>query len=95
MEGKENNQSIEEKELTLESILETASDGKEKENNITDINIEKLEDLVVYSANKEYDFFIIEPLEDKVKISFRKNKVEKEEKFIKFPTYSQILIKAK
>jgi len=44
---------------------------------------------------KDYDFFIIEPSEGAIRISFRKDKIEKEVKYIKYPIYSDILIKTK
>jgi len=45
--------------------------------------------------SKQYDFFTLEPSEDKVKVGFRKDNIEKEVKYIKYPTYTNILLKAK
>jgi len=50
---------------------------------------------MLHLIGKEYDFVVLDPTDDHVKISFRKNKIEKEVKLIKYPLYSQILIKAK
>jgi type II secretory ATPase GspE/PulE/Tfp pilus assembly ATPase PilB-like protein len=44
---------------------------------------------------KQYDFATFEPSENYVKIIFRKDKVVKETKYIKYPTYTNILFKAK
>ncbi len=60
-----------------------------------DINTNSLEDLIEIVNRESYDFFIIEPRQDDVKISFRKDKVEKETRYIKFPVYSWIILKAK
>jgi len=46
-------------------------------------------------VKEDFDLFILEPRQDDIKISFRKNKVEKDVKYIKFPVYTQILLKAK
>lgn len=74
-------------------------DKKEQEQKpekvIYDINITSISDLIKYSINKEYDYFIIEPLEDKTKISFIKNKTPQESKYIRLNTYNEIVLKAK
>jgi len=74
-------------------VKEIEKDDEEKI--IFDININSVEYLIKYIVSKEYDFFIIEPEENKVKISFKKDNLEKEVKYIKYPVYSAIILKAK
>jgi len=62
---------------------------------LIDINIKSLEDVLNILVKEDFDLFILEPRQDDIKISFRKNKVEKDVKYIKFPVYTQILLKAK
>jgi type II secretory ATPase GspE/PulE/Tfp pilus assembly ATPase PilB-like protein len=62
---------------------------------IFDININSLQDILNILIEKQYDFVIFEPNEESVKISFFKDKVIKQEKNIKYPIYSKIIIKAK
>jgi hypothetical protein len=66
-----------------------------KNNIIFNISINSLQDILILLADKEYDFVVIEPETEAVKISFKKDKIEKETFFIKYPIYSKILIKAK
>lgn len=69
---------------------------EEKENKIIyDVNLDKLELVLYILADKEYDFVTFEPTSDFIKVEFRKNKVIMETKFIKYPIYSNILLKAK
>jgi len=77
------NNEIEKKESTTEEKI------------IFDININSIESLIKYLVSEEYDFFTLEPEEDKVKISFKKDNLEKEVKYIKYPVYLNILLKAK
>jgi len=65
------------------------------EDDLIDINIKSLDDLLNILIKEDFDIFIMEPRENDVKISFRKEKVEKDVKYIKFPVYTQILLKAK
>ncbi len=68
---------------------------QEEKKVIYDINITSLKDVLYLLVDNEYDFWILEPNDENIRISLRKNKVEKDVKYIKFPIYSQILIKAK
>ena len=87
---------IEEKEKTPEKIdILNTEKNKEEEKVIFDINIDSLEYLIKYLISKKYDFFTLEPTDNKVKVSFRTDNIEKEIKYIKYPTYSNILLKAK
>jgi PKD repeat protein len=67
----------------------------EEEKIIFDINITSIDIILAILVDNDYDFVIFEPSEDFVKIIFRKDKVIKETKYIKYPIYSNILIKAK
>ena len=67
----------------------------EKDKIIFDINIDSAEYLIKYLISQNYDFFTLEPEDDKVKIVFRKDNIEKEVKYIKFPIYSNIVLKTK
>ncbi len=80
--------------IIKEKSLEKNKD-KEEEKIIFDINISSIEYLIKYLVSKNYDFFILEPEEDKVKVSFRKDNLEKEVKYIKYPIYLHIILKAK
>jgi len=62
---------------------------------VFDVNILSITDILTILAEKEYDFVVLDPSDEYVKVSYRKDKVEKEVKLIKYPIYSQILIKAK
>lgn len=84
-------------DLELELEKDTQKEIIEQEDKaiIYDINITSLESVLSLIIDKEYDFAIFEPSEDFVKITFKKDKLDKEIKNIKYPIYSQILIKAK
>lgn len=62
---------------------------------IIDINISSIKDLLNILTWNNYDFLTIEPNYQDVKIRFFKDSIEKDIKNIKFPIYSQILIKTK
>ena len=64
-------------------------------NTVYDINIKSLENILNLIIEKEYDFVTIEPSDQEIKISFKKDNTEKEVKYIKYPTYTNILLKAK
>ncbi|MDD4151032.1 MAG: PKD domain-containing protein [Candidatus Gracilibacteria bacterium] len=82
----------EKKQHQAENKLEEKSDSS---GIIYDININSIDDLIKILLEKSYDFFIVDPNEDFVKISFRKDAIEKEAKYIKFHIYSAFLIKIK
>ena len=60
-----------------------------------DINITKLSDILHILEKQNYDFATLEPQQDRVVVSFKKEKTQKEEKNISYPVYSSILIQAK
>ena len=66
-----------------------------QEKRIIDINLKSLDDMILLLNDNQYDFATIVPNEDEVKVSFRKDKIEKEVKYIKFPTYNTILVQIK
>ncbi len=80
-----------------EPTQESEEEEQESEENkiIFDINLTSIDVILAILVDKEYDFATFEPSDDFVKISFRKDKVVQEEKYIKYPIYSNILIKAK
>lgn len=69
--------------------------NNDNKNIIFDINLTSIEILLNILIDKEYDFATFEPSDEAVKINFRKDKVIKDTKYIKFPVYSNILLKAK
>ena len=93
---------INEAEATDNSIKETNQTEqkipkvpKPEVTRIIDINLKSLDDLIMFLSDKQYDFATIEPDENEVKVSFKKDKIEKEVKYIKFPTYNTILVQIK
>lgn len=62
---------------------------------IFDININNIQSLYNILLKQNYDFVVLEALEDKVSVKFRKDWKFVEEKFIKYAIYSEIIIKAK
>ena len=77
------------------TIDEQKYNQEEKDKIIFDINMASINDIFIKLIEKKYDFMTVEPFDNFVKLSFRKDKVEKEVVNIKYPIYSQILIKAK
>ena len=90
---------IEEKENTPNEIkteeVNIIKETAPEEKIIFDINIDSLEYLIKYLISKQYDFFTLEPTDSEVKVSFRKDNKEEEVKYIKFPIYTNILLRAK
>ncbi|MCP4524268.1 MAG: PKD domain-containing protein [Candidatus Gracilibacteria bacterium] len=54
-----------------------------------------LQDVFNKLLENKYDFVTIEPLDDCIKLIFRKDKVEKETLLVKYPVYTKLLIKIK
>ena len=81
------------------SIIKPVNEEQKKEETeekiIFDVNITSVDILLAILVDKEYDFATFEPSEEAVKITFRKDKVIRDTKYIKYPIYSNILIKAK
>ena len=71
------------------------STNEEKEKIIYDININSLNSVLGLLIDETYDYVIFEPSEEYVKISFRKDEVDKDIRYIKYPIYNGILLKAK
>ena len=93
--GRDNEHSYDKKDILAQVEAEEINKVTEEQKVIFDINITKIEDLLNPLQEKEYDFVTVEPNEDLVKIIYRKDKVIVEEKNIKYPTYSQLLLKIK
>ena len=81
------------------SIIKEAKNEESIENNkekiVFDINITSIDIILSILVDKKYDFATFEPSEESVKIIFRKDKAIKETRYIKYPIYSNILVKAK
>ncbi len=84
-------------EEKAEKIIEKEKQLRASEKNkiIFDINITKVGDLLKILAEKEYDFFTIEPTDTYAKIKFFDNNIKKEEKYIKLPDYFWIVTESK
>jgi PKD repeat protein len=85
-----------EKTISKEFSEDLAKLAQEWESKIVfDINITSIDIVLALLVDKEYDFATFEPSEEAVKITFRKDKVIKDTRYIKYPVYSNILLKAK
>ncbi len=67
----------------------------QKQKIIFDININSIDDLIDILLKNNYDFFALEPGNNFVKILFKKDSILKESRYINFPTYLHLLLKAK
>jgi type II secretory ATPase GspE/PulE/Tfp pilus assembly ATPase PilB-like protein len=76
-------------------LPETKEEVIQKENKIYDINVNSIDDVLKLLLLKKYDFVTFEPNDVEIKLEFRKDGVITETKFIKYPVYSGILMKAK
>ncbi len=83
------------KEDIVSQSLEEKAQEEVPASIIYDVNINKIEDVLIPLHEKEYDFVTIEPNEDYVTVVYRKDKVIVDQKNIKFPLYSQLLLKVK
>ncbi len=83
------------KQFVIDTEKENEHNIIEQEKIIFDTNIKSLQDIFNKLVEKKYDFVTIEPFNDSVKIIYRKDKVEKDVLYIKYPAYTQILIKWK
>jgi hypothetical protein len=73
----------------------TGESKSEEIKNIQDININSINDIFSLLVNNKYDFVTFEPSDSEVKLEFRKDNIILDTKFIKYPIYSNILLKAK
>jgi len=99
-EAENTDNTVEEKIKPEEIVIEDVSKPEEAlvppaEKKIIDINIKSIDDIITLQIDNEYDFTTIEPGEDEVKISFKKDKIEKDVRYVKFPTYNTILVQIK
>ncbi|MDD3794173.1 MAG: PKD domain-containing protein [Candidatus Gracilibacteria bacterium] len=81
--------------VSMFDLPEKEDETKNENKNIYDININSLNDILLLLEGTSYDFVTFEPNDDEVRIDFRKNNVIVDSKFIKYPIYSNILLKAK
>ena len=83
------------------SIMKTqASDSESEEESaekkiIYDINITNVDIILLLLVDKKYDYVTFEPNDAYVTITFVKDKAVAEKRYIKYPVYSNILLKAK
>jgi type II secretory ATPase GspE/PulE/Tfp pilus assembly ATPase PilB-like protein len=75
--------------------VEKKSEEKANKMSLIDINIKSLQDVFDIMLKNSSDIFVFEPRDNDIKLIFREGKIEKDIKYIKFPIYSQILLKAK
>jgi hypothetical protein len=68
---------------------------KEENQIIYDMNIKSIDDLVSILTKNEFDFLVVEPLENYVRISFKKDSILKLQKYIRYSNYSSLLINIK
>lgn len=87
--------SYDKEKINQAAIDEEKYNKQDKTKIIFDINMTSIKDIFVKLIEQKYDFMTVEPFDDYVKLSFRKDKIEKEVINIKYPVYTQILIKAK
>ncbi len=62
---------------------------------VYDINITKMDDILSILQEKKYDFVVLEPQNEHVKIAFKSQGNVVESKYIRFPVYTQILMQTK
>ncbi len=79
---------------TNESNLSTPTSSMWEWKELDD-TITSLETLISRIQEKEYDYVLIEPEETKVKVTFRENNTNRNISYIKYPTYTNILLKLK
>lgn len=81
---------------SLESLLQNVWETfpKQKKEKFS-ININSFDDILKIVLNNEYDYVVISPEYEKVKITFKKDERDVDEKFINYPVYSNILVKLK
>lgn len=86
---------INDNDILSEGVVEPKEKIEKPAEKIIDINISSLQDLSYLLIDEKYDFVILDPSESEVKITFKTDGVEKSVKYIKYPNYSNILLKIK
>lgn len=69
--------------------------AQEQKRHTFDINLKSIDDLIAALQQEKYDFVVLEPNEEYVKVSFKKDSMLKETKYIKYHIYTQLLIEIK
>lgn len=62
---------------------------------VFDVNLKSIKNIIQHLLNNKYDYVTFEPDSEKVTVIFRENQTIAEKKYIPYPTYSAILLKAK
>ena len=71
------------------------SEAETTQKKLIDINISSLEEIASLIDEKQYDYVLIEPEDMQVKITFKQDNIDRDIKYIKFPTYTTILFSIK
>ena len=79
----------------LKKIQNEKNINNQENNNVYDININSINDLINLLLKNQYDFVMIEPINDFVKVVFKKDQVIKNTLNIKYHIYWNILLQAK
>ena len=79
----------------LDAILKEIDTVPASATKAAEVIITSLEDIIMVCVKNGYDYFKIEPQESDVEITFVKEARDAEKKFIKFPLYTQLIVKIK
>lgn len=81
----------------LEDIPQNSNTQEESQDtgDLIDINITSLEDIVLIIEKEQYDFCLLEPEDARVKVTFRQDNIDRDVRYIKYPSYTNILFKTK
>lgn len=86
---------------SLASSWDNNQDTQSPENSLTerqqiqDINIDSLDSLTLFLVKKDYEYVMVEPMQDQVKLTFKLDKITKDTRFISYQNYTKILLKTK
>lgn len=75
--------------------IEEENTSDQEETKLIDINIASLEDIIRLVDDKKYDYVILEPEDLQVKVTFKQDNIDRDTRYIKYPTYTNILFKTK
>lgn len=80
---------------SLDSILQNVEKNEERKKENISININSLDDIIKINLINEYDYVVLIPENDNVKVIYKKEEKIVDEKFINYPLYSNILVQLK